>query len=363
MENLFNSIYKGKKVLITGNTGFKGSWLTYWLLKMGANVKGISLRQNTTPNHFSLLKLDIETDFIDINNFNELEKSIINFKPEIIFHLAAQPLVMKSYLNPLETFNTNIIGTANIFEISKKLKSLRAIVNITTDKCYLNKEINTGYIETDALGGYDPYSASKACSEIITSSYRNSFFNLKDYNKSHSVLIASARAGNVIGGGDWSKDRLIPDLIKASSSNKKTIIRNPKSIRPWQHVLEPLTGYLLIGQKLLQKEKIFADSWNLGPDENEFNSVSEVVNIAKKHWIKINFKFQKNNVLHEAKLLKLNSNKAYNLLNWKSIWKLEEAVEKTILWYKEFEEKNIIYTENQLKEYVKIAKKEKLIWS
>ena len=363
MENLFDSIYKGKKVLITGNTGFKGSWLTYWLVKMGANVKGISLKEKTTPNHFSLLNLDIETDFMDINNFNELEKSINNFKPEIIFHLAAQPLVRKSYFNPLETLNTNIIGTANIFEISKKLKSLRAIVNVTTDKCYLNKEINTGYIETDALGGYDPYSASKACSEIITSSYRNSFFNQKDYNKSHSVLIASARAGNVIGGGDWSEDRLIPDLIKASSNNKKTIIRSPKSIRPWQHVLEPLTGYLLIGNKLLLKDKIFADSWNLGPSKNEFNSVAEVVNIAKKHWGKINFEFQENKDLHEAKLLKLNSNKAYNLLNWKSIWKLEEAVEKTVLWCKEFEEKNIISTEIQLEEYIHVAKKEKLTWT
>ena len=363
MENLFNSIYKGKKVLTTGITGFKGSWLTYWLLKMGANVKGISLRQKTTPNHFSLLNLDIETDFIDIRNFNELEKSINNFKPEIIFHLAAQPLVRKSYLNPLETFNTNIIGTSNIFEISKKLNSLRAIVNVTTDKCYLNKEIDKGYIETDSLGGYDPYSASKACSEIITSSYRNSFFNLNDYNKSHSVLIASARAGNVIGGGDWSDDRLIPDVIKAAQNNSKSIIRSPYSVRPWQHVLEPLTGYLLLGQKLLQNKTEFADAWNFGPSENEFCSVEEVLNIAHKHWKKIKYEIQYNSELHEAKLLKLDSSKSNEFLNWKSIWKLDEAVEKTIIWYRDLNEGNIVLTKTQINEYITQAKKENHSWT
>ena len=287
MDNLFDSIYKNKRVLITGNTGFKGTWLTYWLLKMGAIVKGLSLEPNTKPNHFSLLNLDIETDFININNYSNLKKSINNFKPEIIFHLAAQPIVRYSYNHPIETFNTNIIGTANIFEVSKNLKTLRAIVNITTDKCYENKEINYGYKETDPLGGFDPYSASKACSEIVTSSYRNSYFNISEYNKKHTVLIASARAGNVIGGGDWSEDRLIPDIIKAAHNNSKSIVRSPNSVRPWQHVLEPLTGYLLLGQKLLQGEKKFADAWNFGPSENEFCSVEEVLNIANKYWRKI----------------------------------------------------------------------------
>ena len=363
MDNLFDSIYKNKRVLVTGNTGFKGTWLTYWLLKMGAIVKGLSLEPNTKPNHFSLLNLDIETDFISINNFSKLKKSINNFKPEIIFHLAAQPLVRYSYNHPIETLNTNIIGTANIFEVSKNLKPLRAIVNITTDKCYENKEINYGYKETDPLGGFDPYSASKACSEIVTSSYRNSYFNISEYNKKHTVLIASARAGNVIGGGDWSEDRLIPDIIKAAHNNSKSIIRSPNSVRPWQHVLEPLTGYLLLGQKLLQGEKKFADAWNFGPSENEFCSVEEVLKIANKYWRKIKYEIQTNSALHEAKLLKLDSSKANKSLKWKSTWKIEEAIEKTIIWYRNLDEDNVVLTKNQINEYVSQAKKENYSWT
>lgn len=363
MDNLFDSIYKNKRVLITGNTGFKGTWLTYWLLKMGAVIKGVSLEPNTKPNHFSLLNLDIETDFVNITDYDSLKKSITKFEPEIIFHLAAQPLVRYSYNHPIETLNTNIIGTANIFEVSRNLKNLRAIVNITTDKCYENKESNYGYKEIDPLGGYDPYSASKACSEIITSSYRNSYFNTLDYNKKHTVLIASARAGNVIGGGDWSDDRLIPDIVKAANNNSKSIIRSPNSVRPWQHVLEPLTGYLLLGQKLLQNKTEFADAWNFGPSENEFCSVEEVISIAQKHWKKIKYEVQDTSELHEAKLLKLDSSKANEFLNWKSIWKLDEAVEKTIIWYRDFNEGNIVLTKTQINDYITQAKKENHSWT
>jgi len=364
MEGLFGSIYKNKKVLITGNTGFKGSWLALWLLKLGANVKGISLKPNTNPNHHTLLNLPIETDIIDIRHYEELKTSIISYNPDIIFHLAAQPLIRYSYKETLETFNTNIIGSANIFEIAKHLNnSLKAIINVTTDKCYENREQNKGYIETDHLGGYDPYSASKACSEIITSSYRNSFFNTNDYNKTHSTLIASARAGNVIGGGDWSEDRLIPDLVKAATRGESTIIRSPEAIRPWQHVLEPLTGYLLLGQKLLQGEKEFADAWNLGPKEDEFSSVIDVVSIAQKNWNDIRIEIENTNHFHEAKLLKLNSQKANSKLEWKSIWTLNESIRNTIYWYQNYYNSKTISSEDQLNEYINTAKTNKTCWT
>ena len=255
MEKLFGGIYKKRRGLITGNTGFKGSWLGLWLYELGAIVHGLSLEPKTNPNHYTLANYKIETDLIDITDFEKVKKSVDTFYPEIIFHLAAQPLVEYSYNNPLETFNTNIIGTANLLEASKNNNSLKAIVIVTSDKCYENREWIWSYREFDPLGGYDPYSASKACSEIIISSYRNSFFNIDEYHKSHNILIASARAGNVIGGGDWSEDRLIPDIVRAASCNKTVIIRSPNALRPWQHVLEPLSGYLLIGQKLLEEKK------------------------------------------------------------------------------------------------------------
>lgn len=364
MEDLFGSIYKNKKVLVTGNTGFKGSWLAFWLIKLGANVKGISLEPNTNPNHFNLLNLPIETNIIDIRDYEKLKTCIASINPDIIFHLAAQPLVRCSYKETLKTFNTNVIGTANIFEIARQhTENLKAIINITTDKCYENKETNRAYLETDHLGGYDPYSASKACSEIITSSYRNSFFNKNDYNKTHSILLASARAGNVIGGGDWSKDRLIPDLVKATKKGNHTIIRSPDAIRPWQHVLEPLTGYLLLGQELLQGKKQFADAWNFGPKENEFLSVQDILILSQKHWNEIKIEVNNNTHLHEAKILKLNSEKANLVLKWNSIWSINEAIEKTISWYKEYYISNIISSDTQLYEYVGKAKSLKYSWT
>ena len=277
MENLFGGIYKGKKVLLTGHTGFKGSWLALWLHKMGADVVGIALPAPTSPNHLELLNLNITSEMIDIRDAKAINKAFQKHQPEIVFHLAAQPLVRYSYENPHETFETNVMGTINIYEAVRNCSSVEVIVNITSDKCYDNKEWIWGYRENDAMGGYDPYSASKGCAELVTASYRNSFFNLDSYGKSHNVLLASCRAGNVIGGGDWADDRLIPDIMRAVDKNETVTIRSPHATRPWQHVLEPLSGYLLVGQKLLEGKKEFADGWNFGPSDEGSISVKEVV--------------------------------------------------------------------------------------
>ena len=362
-ENLFNGIYNGKKILITGNTGFKGSWLQLWLEEMGAIVKGISLIPNTNPSHFQLLNFTDNTDFVDINNFENLKNSIIKFKPEIVFHLAAQPLVRLSYSEPLQTLQTNILGTANVLEICKKCDSVKAIVNITTDKCYDNKEWIWGYREFDALGGFDPYSASKACSEIISNSYRNSFFNVSEFKKSHNILLATVRAGNVIGGGDWADDRLIPDIMKATIQNKKVVIRNPKSIRPWQHVLEPLSGYLLIGQRLLEENVEFSEAWNFGSSNDSIVSVIEILDKIKEHWKNVNYEIIPDKSLHEANLLQLDSTKAIFKLGWKNVWNIEKTIEKTALWYKAFYLENKIISKNDLLSYVEDAKIKKVIWA
>ncbi len=351
---LFENIYYGKKVLLTGDTGFKGSWLAKWLTDLGAEVIGYSLKPNTIPSHFNILKNKYHNYFANICDFDLINKTIKLNKPEIIFHLAAQPLVRYSYENPIETYKTNVLGTANILEASRLNKNVKAIVIITTDKCYENIEQEKGYVETDRMGGYDPYSCSKGCAELLVNSYRNSFFNIEDFNIKHETLIATARAGNVIGGGDWSLDRLIPDIIKGAIRNEETIIRNPFSTRPWQHVLEPLSGYLLLGMKLLQGKKEFAESWNFGPEENQVLTVEEVLNISKVFWKKINFKKETNiNNYHEAKLLSLNIDKAKNRLGWIPVWTNEMAIEKTINWYRFYYENNVINTEIDINKYSK----------
>jgi CDP-glucose 4,6-dehydratase len=356
MENMVNNFdylknYKNKKVLITGNTGFKGSWLAKILLENGANVFGYSLKPQTSTNHFDLLKLDYLTYFANICDLGTLKKTLLEINPEIIFHLAAQPLVRFSYSNPVETYQTNVIGTLNVLEASKQLSNLKSIVVITTDKCYENINKIGGYVETDPMGGYDPYSSSKACAEILTSSYRNSFYNLRDFNFKHQTLIATARAGNVIGGGDWSGDRLIPDIVRNTSLHQKVIIRYPNAIRPWQHVLESVSGYLLLGSKLLNGEVRFGDSWNFGPNENETLSVINMVNIAKKYWKDIVFEIEDTNILHEANLLKLNINKANSQLGWHPKLNTEQAIEMTIEWYKCFYLNQKLKTDDNIKEY------------
>ena len=363
MQNLFGGIYKNKTVLVTGHTGFKGSWLAYWLNKMGAKVIGYSLEAPTTPNHIGLLDFEIVSVIGDIRDLNKLNETFDTYKPDIVFHLAAQPLVRLSYENPIETYETNVMGTLKVFEACKNAK-VKAVVNITSDKAYENKEWIWGYRENDPMGGYDPYSSSKGCAELLASSYRNSYFNNSEYKKSHNTLLASCRAGNVIGGGDWAQDRLLTDIMLSVSQGKKVSIRNPHATRPWQHVLEPLSGYLNIGQKLLEEKVEFADGWNFGPSDEGSITVEEVVVNVKTHWDKIDYEINKEtNQLHEANLLKLDCSKAHITLKWKNVWNSGATFEKTVKWYKEFYEKNQILTEEDLDSYVSDAKTQKIEWA
>ena len=352
-------IYKGKRIFLTGHTGFKGSWLNLWLKSLGAEVYGYALAPNTNPSHFELLggNKEFRGVFADIRDRENLKQSLRSFNPDIIFHLAAQPLVRESYKNPVATFESNVIGTLNVLDCARELESLTAIVVITTDKVYENKEWIWGYRENDALGGYDPYSASKACAEIVTDSMRNSFFNINEFGKSHQVLIATARAGNVIGGGDWSEDRLIPDIIKAVCANKSVKIRNPKSTRPWQHVLEPLRGYLMLGEKLLEGKKEFATAFNFGPNLQDNLRVEEILKITKNLWDKVDYVLEcDSNAPHEAGLLMLDVAKAQKLLNWEPVMNSLESIKYTISWYREFYENGQIVSQEQLGNYIKEMK-------
>lgn len=363
MHRLFGGIYQNKTVLVTGHTGFKGSWLVYWLKLMGANVVGYSLPAPTDPNHFDLLKLDIVSVIGDIRDVDALDRTMSTYNPDIVFHLAAQPLVRYSYENPVETYETNVIGTLKVLEACRKHK-VKAIVNITSDKAYENKEWVWGYRENDPMGGYDPYSSSKGCADLLASSYRNSYFNLNDYRKTHGTLLATCRAGNVIGGGDWAQDRLMSDIMVSVSQGKKVSIRNPKATRPWQHVLEPLSGYLHVGQKLLEENVKFAEAWNFGPSDEGSICVEEVVLHVKKHWDKIDYEIkQTSNQLHEANLLKLDCSKAHIHLHWKDVWNSETTFEKTVKWYKAFYENQHILTREDLECYIHDAKEKHLSWA
>jgi len=357
MENL-RSFFQNKRILITGHTGFKGSWLTQILLNWGAKVSGIALEPNTKPSLFQSLELEkkIRNNFCDIRNFKKISEIIKREKPEIVFHLAAQALVRESYDNPLYTFETNIMGTSNILQAIKETDTVRAAVIITTDKVYENKESGLPFKENDKLGGHDPYSASKAAAEIVIGSYIKSFFNPVDYNKKHKTLIASARAGNVIGGGDWSNDRLVPDLIKGVFKNEKVIIRNPDAIRPWQYVLEPLYGYLLLAKKLYEGKKEFSGAWNFGPYNKNHLSVEELVKRALELLKQGSYEIRKDCGKHEARLLKLDSNKAKKLLGWQPRLDMKTILEFTFNWYKAFyEKKNIIdLTNQQINSFLKL---------
>jgi len=363
-ENLYNGIYKGKKVLVTGHNGFKGSWLSIWLNKMGAEVFGYALDPETELNHFSLLKTNIEYIHADLRDLKSIEDYIEKVQPDIVFHLAAQALVRLSYDDPIDTISTNVMGTLNVFEACRKSSSVKAIINVTSDKCYENKEWIWGYRENDPMGGYDPYSVSKGMVELMTSSYRNSFFNLKYYKKKHNILLGSVRAGNVIGGGDWAKDRLIPDIVKAASIGETVLIRNPKATRPWQHVLEPLSGYLHLGWKLLEEKVEFADGWNFGPEMGSNLSVGEIADLSKEVWNDVKIEIGTNkDEHHEANLLMLDCSKANKVMKWNAVWEIDDTISKTIGWYKSFYKDEELNTFSDIKKYVKDAIEKGIYWA
>lgn len=368
MKDLFNNIYKGKKVLVTGHTGFKGSWITLWLKELGAKVIGYSLEPPTNPSLFEILKLDREIIHIigDVRDEKKLKEIFKKYKPEIVIHMAAQPLVRHSYINPKETYETNIIGTLNVFEAVRETDSVKVVINVTSDKCYQNKEWVYGYREDDSMGGYDPYSSSKGCAELLTTAYRHSFFNPKDYGKTHNVALASVRAGNVIGGGDWATDRLIPDCIRALSKKGIIYIRNPQAIRPWQYVLEPLSGYLWLGSLLWTNPTKYSEGWNFGPNDEDILTVEEIVKRVIHIWGEGSYKINQDKDFYESKLLKLDISKAHFYLKWKPVYNIEIALEETVSWYKEYfkNPQNIYrYTLQQLYNYIDSAKKKNLIWA
>ena len=324
--------FKNKKVLITGHTGFKGSWLALWLSMSGAKVMGISNKIITNPSNFKAIKLknEIISKNVDIRNLKKTRFNIIKFQPDFIFHLAAQSLVKKSYEDPIYTYETNIIGTLNVLESLRYLKKRCNVVLITSDKSYKNLETKRGYKENDLLGGIDPYSSSKASAELIIQTYINTFLKLKN-----NIRVGIARAGNVIGGGDWSLNRLIPDCVKSWSKNKRVLIRNPKSTRPWQHVLEALSGYLVLAYKLSKNKKIHGEVFNFGPSNKKEFNVNDVIKEMKNNWEKVLWKTSKKYYFqHESILLKLNTNKAKKILNWKSVLSFQETIQLVTSWYK-----------------------------
>jgi len=361
---VFNDIYCGKTVVVTGHAGFKGSWLAFWLKQLGAKVMGYSLLPDTDKRLYDVLNLEAVLDdslIADIRDTDTLEAFFAKHQPDIVFHLAAQPIVRLSYVEPIETYETNIIGTLKVLEAARKTSSVKAFVNVTTDKCYENKEKKEGYRENEPMGGYDMYSSSKGCSEILTSSYRRSFLT-----GGKPFALGSGRAGNVIGGGDWAKDRLIPDCIKAFQNNETVEIRNPFATRPWQLVLEPLAGYLRLGQKLLEYGDKYATGYNFGPEMNKDVKVCEVAQMVAEVWGNGTVKVGTGDGLHEATLLQLNIEKAEKELGVKPVYSAEEAITKTTEWYKAFYASDtdmIAFTQKQINEFITAAKAKNIEWS
>lgn len=336
---IFGDFWKGKKVFLTGHTGFKGSWLALWLHSLGAEVTGFSKDIPTTPALFEQADIsDIITDIRgDICNIEEVARIMVSASPEIVVHMAAQSLVRESYIDPVVTYQTNVMGTLNVLEAIRKTESVRAALMITTDKCYENREWSWGYRENEAMGGYDPYSSSKGCAEILVSSYRRSFFNPEQYGKNHRVALATARAGNVIGGGDWAKDRLIPDIIRAVLADETVKIRSPHAVRPWQHVLEPLSGYLTICRALYEKGTEHAEAWNFGPNDSDARPVKWIVDRLCSLWGEgAHYDLDSNEQPHEANYLKLDISKARQHLGWEPRWDLEQALVNIVEWVKEY---------------------------
>ncbi len=333
--------WEGKRVFVTGHTGFKGAWLSLWLHRLGAHVSGYALAPPTEPSLYGLAGVSSLVDSVtaDVRDLERLRGELKRAEPEIVIHMAAQSLVRDSYRNPVETYETNVMGTVNLLEGVRRTPGIKAVVIVTSDKCYENREWVWGYRENEAMGGYDPYSNSKGCAELVTAAYRSSFFNAGDY-AGHGVALASARAGNVIGGGDWGRERLIPDCVRALLAGEEIQVRNPAAVRPWQHVLEPLSGYLLLCQRLYEEGPRFAEGWNFGPDEKEIRAVAWVVEQICAAWGEgASYRLDKGDHPHEARLLKLDSSKARSDLGWRPRWRLEKAVESIVTWTRAYRDK------------------------
>ena len=352
------AFWQGKRVFLTGHTGFKGSWLSLWLVSLGAEVKGYALNPPTLPSLFNEAEVGkvIDSKIGDIRDQDALHESMFEFNPDILIHIAAQPLVRYSYDAPIETYEVNVIGTAKVLEVARSCSNLKAIVNITTDKCYENDGRSQSYKEDDTMGGYDPYSSSKGCAELVTSAYRRSF--LQD----QGVGLASVRAGNAIGGGDWASDRLIPDILRSFEKNEHVVIRNPKATRPWQHVLEPLSGYLILAEKLYKDQNRYAEGWNFGPNEKDIKPVDWILDKMISKWPDSNWKLDRNSNPHEAGFLKLDISKAKSRLGWSPIWKLEHTLDKIISWQRSWlnEEDMQIVCLAEINEYMRDINRENL---
>jgi len=332
--------WKGKRVFLTGHTGFKGSWMSLWLYSLGAIVKGYSLKPLTSLALFeeANVRSVVDSQIGDILDFDTLQESILSFDPDIIIHMAAQPLVRYSYINPIETYEVNVIGTTKVLEVARSCSNLKAVVNITTDKCYENDNRSEGYKESDPMGGFDPYSSSKGCAELVTSAYRRSFL------QEQGIGLASVRAGNVIGGGDWAEDRLIPDILRSFEKNKPVVIRNPKATRPWQHVLEPLSGYLVLAQKLYNDQDQYAEGWNFGPNEQDVKSVDWILDKMISKWPNSSWVLDSNHNPYEADFLKLDISKAKYKLGWKPTWELDHTLDKIVNWHRSWLNKEDMQT-------------------
>lgn len=329
------AFWRGKKVFLTGHTGFKGSWLSLWLQQLGAEVTGYALQPPTDPSLFEIANVakGMKSVIGDIRDGDALGKAMRAAAPVIVIHMAAQSLVRRSYADPAETYSTNVMGTVNMLEAVRKTASVRAVINVTSDKCYDNKERMPGYREDEAMGGSDPYSSSKGCAELVTSAWRKSFFDPAKYHE-HKVALASARAGNVIGGGDWAEDRLIPDILRAISAEQPVVIRNPRAIRPWQHVLEPLSGYLLLAQKLYEEGAAYAEAWNFGPNDEDAKPVQWIVERFIRQWGDgASWQLDQGSHPHEAQYLKLDCSKARNKLGWAPRWNLDECLSNIANWH------------------------------
>jgi CDP-glucose 4,6-dehydratase len=348
--NAFGGSYAGRRVLITGHTGFKGSWLALWLQELGAVVAGVALDPPTDPSHWTLLGLSVGDHRGDIRDLAGLRRVFDEVRPEVVFHLAAQPLVRQSYAEPVETWSTNVMGTAHVLEACRLTEGVRAVVVVTTDKCYENREWPWGYREIDRLGGHDAYSASKAGSELVAASYRRAFFNLPT-----SPLVATARAGNVIGGGDWSVDRLVPDLVRAVAAGRSLEIRSPQATRPWQHVLDCLSGYLLLGQRLLLGDSACAAAWNFGPDADGQRSVQQVLEHFRREWHACRWHVGTAPQPHEAGLLQLDCAKARAILGWQPVWGIDASIANTARWYAQWLDQGRAGSRDDLRSFVSDA--------